>query len=292
MTEIKSLIAAIDFSEDSRNAASRAYLLAKELSARLELLHVVSDSSVMAMSELAGPNQRSRERMVEKAQRLMLELASELDPGGGVGAALNVKCGTVLDEILSSSREFDLLLLGARGWNPLRDIIFGTTADRLLRKGTMPVLVVKRPAQGPYRRVVVPVDFTPHSEVALRTALNVAPEADISLVHAYDVPLEKKLWLADVPEKQIDEFRDQARQKALDEVVRLRKEFAPEQQRIFHYLENGDAGSVILGREASSGADLIVVGKHRKSYAGELLLGSVTRHVLSGSRCDVLVVHE
>lgn len=292
MTQIKSLITAIDFSEDSRNAASRAYMLARELSARLELLHIVSDSSLQAMSKLVAAHPDLCARMVEKAEGIMVELASELDPGGKVGASLSVKCGTVLDEILSASKEFDVLLLGVRGWNPLRDILLGTTADRLLRKGTRPVLVVKRPAQEPYRRVIVPVDFRPHSALALRTALLVAPEADINLVHAYDVPLDRMLWLADVPEKQIEEFRNEARQKALNNVVLLRKEFGMEQQRIFHYIENGDAGSVILGREASSGADLIVVGKRKRSYAGELLLGSVTRHVLSGAKCDVMVVHE
>jgi nucleotide-binding universal stress UspA family protein len=230
--------------------------------------------------------------MVEKAQGIMVELASELDPDGKIGASLTVKCGTVLDEILSASKEVDVLLLGVRGWNPLRDIILGTTADRLLRKGTRPVLIVKRPAREPYRRVIVPVDFRPQSVSALRMALMAAPEAEINLVHAYDVPLEKKLWLADVPDEKIQEFRNEARQKALDNVIGLRKEFGMEQQRILHYLENGDPGSVILGREASSGADLIVIGKRKRSYAGELLLGSVTRHVLSGAKCDVLVVHE
>ncbi len=292
MDRIESILTAVDFSEDSRSAASRAFLLAKDHSARLELLHIISDSTIQAMGELFQPPADQRTRLIERAGNLLSELSSEYDPDARVGASLSVRTGVVLDEIMASSENADVLVLGARGWNPLRDIIVGTTADRLLRKGKRPVLIVKRPALEAYRRVIVPVDFSPHSATALRTALLIAPEADINIVHAYDVPLERKLWLADVPEEQIEHFRNEARQKALENIVSLRKEAGPEQHRILHYMENGDAGSVILARDASLGADLIVIGKHKRSYTGELLLGSVTRHVLSGARCDVLVVQE
>ncbi|KFB69963.1 MAG: Universal stress protein family protein [Candidatus Accumulibacter vicinus] len=37
-------------------------------------------------------------------------------------------------------------------------------------------------------------------------------------------------------------------------------------------------------------ADLLVVGKHGSHMADKLLLGSVTKHVLAESQCDVLVI--
>jgi nucleotide-binding universal stress UspA family protein len=291
MDRIKSILTAVDFSEDSRNAVSRTFLLASDHSARLELLHIVSDSALQAMGELLQPLGDQRTRLIERAENLLSDLSTEYDPDGRVGAQLSVRTGAVLDEITAVSKSADLLALGARGWNPLRDLILGTTAERLLRSGSGPVLIVKRPAIEPYRRVIVPVDFTPHSTLAVGAALIIAPDADINIVHAYDVPLERKLWLADVPEEQINQYRNEARLQALEKVVSLRKEFGLQQQRMYHHLENGDAASIILGREASSGADLIIVGKHRRSYAGELLLGSVTRHVLAGAKCDVLVLH-
>lgn len=292
MDRIKSILTAVDFSEDSRKAVSRAFLLARDHSARLELLHIVSDSTLQAMGELFQSPADQRTSLVERAENLLSDLSTEYDADDRVRASFSVRIGTVIDEITAASKEANLLVLGSRGWNPLRDLIIGTTAERLLRSGSGPVLIVKRPAIEPYRRVIVPVDFTPHSALALKAALTVAPDADINIVHAYDVPLERKLWLADVSDEQINEYRNEARLQALDKVVNLRKQFGLEQQRMSHYLESGDAASVILGREASSGADLIIAGKHRRSYAGELLLGGVTRHVLSGAKCDVLVVHE
>lgn len=51
----------------------------------------------------------------------------------------------------------------------------------------------------------------------------------------------------------------------------------------------GDASRRILEQEQESDCDLVVVGKHGQSAAEELLLGSVTRHVLAEGSTDVLV---
>ena len=56
--------------------------------------------------------------------------------------------------------------------------------------------------------------------------------------------------------------------------------------------ERGNVSRVMLAQEEQLSADLIVIGKHGRSMVEEWLLGGVTRHVLAGSKCDVLVVHE
>jgi CPA2 family monovalent cation:H+ antiporter-2 len=52
---------------------------------------------------------------------------------------------------------------------------------------------------------------------------------------------------------------------------------------------HGDAAPRILEQEEEEGADLLVVGKHGLGMTEELLLGSVTKHVIAEARCDVLV---
>lgn len=290
MTSIKSILAAVDFSEDSRQAASRATMLASEHGARLELLHVINDVSLRAFGEIFHPADGHAVTIVERAERMLDELAPEAT--AGKRTALKVKCGQVLEEILSAADLSDMLVIGARGWNPLRDLILGTTATRLLRKCKRPVMVVKRPPRGPYRRVVVPVDFSPHSSASLRMAVLIAPRADIDVVNALDFPFEGNLWLADVGEKEIEDYREQVRRDALARMESLLKEVDGNRRNISSFVERGDAARTVLSREEELGADLIVMGKHARSYAGEMLLGSVTRHVLSGSKSDVLVVHE
>ncbi len=53
-------------------------------------------------------------------------------------------------------------------------------------------------------------------------------------------------------------------------------------------LTEGDAPMHVLQQAEERGCDLIVIGKHGRQAAEELLLGSVTQHVLTEATCDVL----
>jgi len=55
-------------------------------------------------------------------------------------------------------------------------------------------------------------------------------------------------------------------------------------------VRHGDASQQIIAMEQEYDTDLIVVGKHGTNFSEDLLLGSVTKHVLAESQCDVLVV--
>lgn len=53
----------------------------------------------------------------------------------------------------------------------------------------------------------------------------------------------------------------------------------------------GDPATTICGIAKSTHADLIMVGSHRRRGLGELLLGSVSNHVMHHAPCSVMVVH-
>lgn len=290
MTTMKTLLAATDFSDDARHAVLRAALIAVEQRAQLEALHVMSGPSLNALREMFPSSSDAEAKLVDDAKHMLDELVADVAKKTGAAVTARVKVGHVLNEIISSSEQSDMLVLGARGMNPLRDMILGTTAERLLRKCMCPVLVAKCPPLGPYQRVIVPVDFSPYSVAALRMALLVAPMADITLVHAFDVPFEGKLWLAGVAEEKIQEYRIQARQQALSNIDTLVKDSGADLHRFYRTVERDGAATLILAQEAKLGADLIVIGKRGQSIIEETLLGSVTRHVISDAKCDVLVV--
>lgn len=292
MNSMRALLAAIDFSDDARHAATRAALLAAEQRARLELLHVMSGLSLSALRELFRVPADAEAKLVGDAQRLLHELASDIADKTNLAATTRVKAGHVVDEILSASEQVDMLALGAHGLNPLRDLILGTTAERLLRKCKGPVLVAKRPPQGAYKRVLVPVDFSPHSVAALGMAMLVAPSAEIMAIHAFEVPFDGKLWLAGVADEVIQQHRIHARQQALSSIDALIKDHGGDPYRFYRTVEHGDPSPLILAKEKELGTDLIVIGKHGRSIVEETLLGSVTRHVLSNAKSDVLVVYE
>ncbi len=290
MNDIK-LLAATDFSDDARQAALRAAYLATQLGAQLELMHVVSGQSLSYLRELFKLGSEADARLLDDARRMLGELAEEVTEKTGFAAIPRVQAGHVVNEIISAADQADMLVLGARGLSPLRDVFVGTTAEKLLYKCKRPVLVSKRPPRGPYQRVIVPVDLSPHSAAALRMAAWIAPQAYITIIHAFDVPFEGKLWLAGVADAEIQRYRALAREQAQDKIEALMRGLGDSSLRLHQMVEHGDAARIILEQEEEMNPDLVVIGKRGQSIMGEMLMGSVARHVLSNARCDVLVVN-
>ena len=292
MKSIKSIVAATDFSEEARHGAERAGIVAGEQQARLDLLHVVSRSSLDALVKVFRAPADVEAKLVDNARSTLNELIADIDRKTSVIAQAGIKIGRVLDEVLSASESADLVVLGAHGLNPLRDVILGTTAERLLRSSKRPVLVTKCPPQAPYEQVLVPVDFSMYSAPALERARQIAPNARITIVHAFRVPFEGKLRIAGVADDSILAYCEEERQEAVKNVKELIRSSDDDAHRISYAVERGNVSRVILAQEEQLSADLIVIGKHGRSMVEEWLLGGVTRHVLAGSKCDVLVVHE
>ena len=289
---IASVIVAVDFSDHAGHAAMRAAMLAAEQRAQLDLLHVISGSSLDSLHNWLGAPPDAEAKLREDAERSLNEMIHDIAAKRNVAARALVKTGQVLNQILSASESSDLLVLGAHGLNPLRDLILGTTAERLLRTSKRPVLVTKCPPQAPYEQVLVPVDFSMYSAPALERARQIAPNARITIVHAFRVPFEGKLRIAGVADDSILAYCEEERQEAVKNVKELIRGSDDDAHRISYAVERGNVSRVILAQEEQLSADLIVIGKHGRSMVEEWLLGGVTRHVLAGSKCDVLVVHE
>jgi nucleotide-binding universal stress UspA family protein len=283
-----SLLIATDFSDSARHAAYRAAMLAAEQHARLHALHVMSRSSLDALRELLRSHPGAEATLVDDVRSMLSETAAQIGTQTGVTVDPRVEIGDVLDEILSASEEADMLILGARGAHPVRALFLGTTAERLLLKCKRPVLVVKQPPNGAYGKVLVPVDLSAHSIEALQLAVRVAPAASITVAHAFDVPFEGKLRLADVSLDEIERYRGRMREQALNGIRALIQRLGGDARRCTAVIERGDPRRWILDQEEALRADLIVIGK-QGSAMEDRLIGSVTRHVLSGAHCDVLV---
>ncbi len=184
----------------------------------------------------------------------------------------------------------NLLVVGAQGEGFLRRALFGTTSERLLRRTSRPLLAVRAVPRQDYRRVLVAVDFSEASLAALSFARTLAPAAEIVLLHAFELPFEGRLHLAGMTDQGVAQYRGRVR---ADGLARLRKVAAEAgmapgsaELRVLH----GQASRVLLEAEQALGCDLVVVGKRGQELAEELLLGSVTKHVLAEGTVDVLVV--
>lgn len=291
MDKPRSILVATDFSRDAALAASRALALAGELDVDdVRMLHVVNAPWLGTLQQWFGLAESSRQGLVDEAERSMAGLVSAIEAETGRRVASSVVVGDLLEAVIERAARADLLVVGARGQHPVRDFAIGTTGERLLRKRRGSMLVTRRKPVSSYRRVLAPVDFSKHSAAVLRQATSIAPAAQIDVLHAFEVPFESKLRFAGVADDEIHRLRQHARAQAVDGVARLVAEAGVDAARVRRRVEHGYAPRVIVDAAREADADLIVIGKHGESIVEDLLLGSVTLHVLGEARCDVLVV--
>ena len=92
-----------------------------------------------------------------------------------------------------------------------------------------------------------------------------------------------------MPDATINLYREQAWQAAERQLHALAARTGLGPSQWTPCLPRGDPSLAIVEQELECGCDLIVVGKHGQNMAEELLLGSVTSHVLAESVSDVLV---
>lgn len=292
MNPINRIVAATDLSAAARHAAERAALVSKDTSATLELLHVANLAPLERLRQFMGASPADMEaRVLDAARQKLDNLADALGQRFGIAAGTEVASGSLMAAL---TRKADwlaagLLVCGAKGESVVRHLMLGTTALRLLSTATYPVLMVKQPPHEPYRRLLVSVDFSPASLRAIHQARSIAPQAEIVLLHAFDVPFEGHLRYASVDEDTIHHYRIVARQEATQKLHDLRDQAGLSRYGTRMVVLHGDPSLRIIEQEQEQDCDLVVVGKHGEGLVEELLLGSVTKHVLGESLGDVLV---
>lgn len=290
VSALQSILAATDFSEEAGHATARAALIAHGQPAALELIHVISEPSLSAVKSLLTASAGIEECLVADAGEALRTAAARIFQAHGLKAAVRVCVGDVVQEILAAGSRADLIAVGGHGANPLRDLILGSTAERLLGRRTTPVLVIKRAPAQPYKRVLLAVDFSGSAAAALDFAMRLAPQAEFTLLHAYNVPFESKLSMAGVPKVEIERYRRDAEHRAREQIESLILAGAKGRTGIVPSVARGDAPFLILNKQEALNADLIVLGCRRQSAMAAFLLGSVSRHVLADAQCDVLVL--
>jgi nucleotide-binding universal stress UspA family protein len=226
------------------------------------------------------------------AERKLRAFVPEADGEPGPTVTAEVLCGAPHVEIVRCSETMgaDLIVVGRHGRRVIRDMFIGSTAARVVRRSSAPVLLVNTPAARPYDDVLVAVDLTDASHVALDLALRVLddPVATVRVVHAFDVPAERQLDLQ-VGLREHAEYRKQFRRAAQAGLRDLLGRYRGAPARLESAVRAGDPRLVILREAKRRRSDLVVVGTHARSGVSRYLLGSVAEWVVEAARCDVLV---
>ncbi len=141
----------------------------------------------------------------------------------------------------------------------------------------------------PYRKLLVPVDFSPHSDEATRVAVELAKTfgATITLVTVFQAPVYP------IPEGVIA-FPNAYAEAMTASTTRLEQKAAEVREAsgvaVDARVVEGIAFREIVGLARDGGFDLIVMGTHGRTGLKHALLGSVAEKVVRKAPCAVLTV--
>lgn len=275
------ILAATDLSARAEKAIARAVQLADEHRATLTILHVLPD---------ALGDEASKRQIVLQVEESLHRKVIKLSPHREKTVSIQVATGRASVEIIRRAREkaVDIILVGAHGEQFINKLLFGRTAERIVRRGDRPVLVVKRRVRGPYRTVLVPTDFSDQSGQALELAMRVAPSAKYLVLHAYQ-GIEQQLWRSDFPKRDILRYRREAAKKSREQLKHFIHQRGLDNRLFVRLVRYGRAPQVISSVARRLRPDLVAVGSAGRTGLPYVLLGSVAEHVLREVSCDVLV---
>jgi len=292
MNALKTIVAATDLSTPSRHAADRAARMARSHGAALTLMHTLGATAFDDLRRWLSNSAAAQAAVEADAGERLHALALELGRRHKLDVADLRVTGHAVEAITEHANEVnaDLIVTGTRGAGFFRGVVVGSTAERVATRSARPVLMVRQAPHEPYRRVLVPVDFSPWSAAAIALALQAAPRASFVLMHAVEVPFEGRLRLAGVGDDVIGRYRAAARREAQQKLRDLALHAGLAADRVHVATPDGAAPwMLVLQQEQEHDCELIVMGRQGRHAVADLLLGSTTRMVMSECSSDVLV---
>jgi len=294
MLELRRIACPVDFSEFSVSAYRHALSLARHYRAKLFVQHIVElwrhPSADYAPSAVSFDEfcRELSEKAEERLQEFVKQYAhDEIEP------ECVVQQGNASDLILSfaEARKADMIVMGTHGRRGIDRFMLGSATERVIRKASCPVLVVRKPAHDtiglgkkpdsvPLGRILFCTDFSEPSRRALDPALSLTEQykAELTLLHVLeDIPGPSEMVEARAAAmEQLDKLIPQERRKTvgMKTEVRIGK---PYQQ------------IIQLALEAQS--DIVIMAVHGRGALDLAVFGSTTYRVIQLGPCPVLAVH-
>lgn len=292
------ILVSTDFSRHAAQALHYAVPLARQVGGRITLLHVLDWPVVPATLSVAV---RNEDQLTRAANRKLAELAATAVPADLLDKTV-VRLGTSYREIVQAARglKMDLIVMATQGRAGLKRALLGSTAERVVRHAACPVLTVRRdiggraldrkaPSLRPHiNRILLPVDFSPHSKAAVRFAADLARTMDarLALLHVVEpLPIP---WFKQFPDELARGSAEALRQ-ARHRLAALAAH-VPKGLRVQTLLRRDAPAQGILRAARAWQSDLIVLPTRGLTGVKYIVLGSTAEAVVRHAQCPVLTL--
>ena len=282
------IVLAVDGSDQSYYAArALEHLKQADKITALHALDVPCPVFPMVMPEVANEIERiAEQRLREEGERIMKVVVSILPPKTPT-VSTRLETGKPAEVILSVAGEeqANMIVLGARGLGPVKELLLGSVSHRVLAHAPCPVLIVNR-AMVSLSRILLPVQGPEDAEAALRflTAKPFKSPGEITVLSAE--PYAQPVWPVGPPNKPL-----------ADDLFKITERFAGDiaaklvalGYRATPVVRTEAPGAAILRHAATTKPDLIMMGSRGFGGVSRFLLGSVSHAVLNRAPCPVLI---
>jgi len=139
------ILAAVDFSENSASAFEYALTLARQFDAELTIIHVINEPVDLRGFYVPHISFEQLEKEIEEGAVKMMETFCSTKLATFSNYKTAIVTGIPYEEITAAAARIDasLIVLGTHGRTGLDHILFGSTAERVVRSATCPVLTVR-----------------------------------------------------------------------------------------------------------------------------------------------------
>lgn len=186
---MKNILVPIDFSTYSLSAAKTAAALAAKSEGQIHLLHLLPEVPVN-WDNLSVAKQQDypmlEGKMVEA--KIKLERFSRQPFFKDSDVIFHVQGGVAFEQInlFAKKNKMDLIVMGAHGDGESELKFIGSTAQRVIRAASIPVLSVKKNYNpGSIKKIMFASDFNPEVKPAMNTVKNLASTLGANLDLAY-----------------------------------------------------------------------------------------------------------
>lgn len=144
---VRNILVPIDLSDLANEALAYAVELARNFGAKLTLLHVIERPGYYPYAEggLLYPGFESIEEVVKSAQKKVKQISKQHHLDASILEATLVEIGVPFQAVVDTAeaRAVDLIILSTHGRTGIAHVFMGSTAERVVRHASCPVLVVR-----------------------------------------------------------------------------------------------------------------------------------------------------
>jgi len=276
------IVMATDLSARCDRALDRAAQLARSWNCDLLAVNVL-DPTASPQQTLAWVEGQNDEGLARLAQKQLVRDMSTVDVTASIRIVKGQDVAGEIRQVIEQERA-GLLITAVAHNETLGRFLLGSTVDQLAQSVSIPMLVVRQRAHGPYKKILVGTDLSESSRRALTTAARMFADQNLILYHA------QASALSSLTGKSTD-----AAQSASPSTVQACEEFLkltplPDHDKVHLVVQGAHIRRALPAKVIEQDIDLVVLGNKGAGGFKDLLLGSNSAQLLQWLPCDVLLV--